>query len=70
MELTEKRILASVTVLLETRTIQVLWNHVIYRGEVEISRVNFRRSYMEEEKELFLADVPDGWTYIQAVGWA
>lgn len=69
MALTEQRILTSVTVLPESRTVQVLWRNAILRDGSEISGTNHRRAYMESEKDQFLTDIPDGAKYVEAAGW-
>lgn len=69
MALSEQRILTSVTVLPESKIIQVLWRDAILRDGEEISSTNHRRAYMESEKAEFLADVPGGAVYAQAAGW-
>lgn len=70
MPITERTVLSQVSVLTESKIIQVLWNNIVERDGVEISRTNIRRAYMESEKEKFLMDVPQGEPYTAAAGWA
>ena len=67
--ITKNKVLASVEIGVETQTVNAKWlNQIIEDGAV-ISSIPHRCSYSADQKEQFLADVPDGQPYVTAAGW-
>lgn len=69
MALTEERVLKSVEVLLDAKSINVCWeNRVLRDGEV-IAQSNERCAYGLDQKEQFIADVEGAAAFVTAIPW-
>ncbi len=67
--LEEKKVLAEVSVYIDSQTISVRWdNQILKDGEV-ISYIPERMSFAKEEKNFFLQNVSGAEKYIEAIGW-
>jgi hypothetical protein len=60
MALSEQRILKSVDIQVNIKTINVLWSDQILRDGEVISETNHRKAYDESQKDDFLAEVEGG----------
>ena len=69
MALTESKVLAQVTVLPESNSVNVRWDTVVMRDEEVISRQPHRKAYAADQKAEFLAEVEGAEAYIAALGW-
>lgn len=72
MALTEQRVLQSVTLRIDTQTIEVCWADLILRDGEVISRVPARRAYSREAQQDYLDDLaqyPTAPYAIPAIGW-
>lgn len=69
MALTELKVLTSIEILVDIKIANVLWVNKIMRNNVVISEEFERSSYDKSMKSKFIADVPDSYGYIQALGW-
>lgn len=67
--LTESKILKSVTILPEVKAVEVLWVNQIKRDDQVIAEENFRTTFVEQQKDAFLAEVDGAQHYITALGW-
>ena len=70
MSLTESKVLAQVTILPESNSVNVRWDNLIMRDEEVISRQPHRKAYTFDQKDEFLAEVEGAENYIAALGWA
>lgn len=69
MALTEERVLAEVTWLVEADTMQVRWDNNILRDGARIYRVPHRKAYSKNQKQEFADEVAGATKYLTAAGW-
>ena len=67
--LTEQRILKQVTTLPAANAVQVQWANQVLRDDVVISETYERKSYSQEQKAEFIAEVEGAAAYVTALNW-
>lgn len=66
---TENRVLNSVTINHHAKTIEVQWDIDVMEGSELIGSRPHRCVYGQINADQFIADVPDGQRYVNAVWW-
>lgn len=69
MTLTEQRILKSVQILPAQSAVNVQWSDQVMRGDEIIAETYRRKTYTQDQKAEFVAEVEGAQNYAEVLGW-
>lgn len=69
MALSEKKVLAEVSLRKADGVIAVRWDNIIERDGVQVSRIPHRKTYNQAQAGEFTSEVDGSEAYLSAMGW-